>query len=50
MIEAEKHTALAKAETMLSGKRVLVVGLGRTGIALSKFLQATGALVTRPRL
>jgi UDP-N-acetylmuramoylalanine--D-glutamate ligase len=46
MIEAEKHTALAKAETMLSGKRVLVVGLGRTGIALSKFLQATGALVT----
>jgi UDP-N-acetylmuramoylalanine--D-glutamate ligase len=30
----------------LKGKRVLVVGLGRSGVASAQFLQASGAKVT----
>lgn len=45
MIEAENLTAHEKAETALSGKRVLVVGLGLTGFALSRFLKGCGARV-----
>jgi UDP-N-acetylmuramoylalanine--D-glutamate ligase len=46
MIKAEKVIGLEKAAATLAGKRVLVVGLGRTGKALSSFLVRAGALVT----
>jgi UDP-N-acetylmuramoylalanine--D-glutamate ligase len=46
MIKEEKATGFEKAASTLTGKNVLVVGLGRTGKALSSFLKRAGARVT----